>query len=234
MVRELLNGSFANTAFCIFDPQGKKRLSRTGRSPSSAMAARRRSRGTDESIVSQMNQIAAKYSAKGKSEDTILQEFHSFRQALNVASADQRLLILVNADDTERGEIEAQLKPVFADKEIVGKFHLHIANEKSDKNWSKAIKGDKSQPGIVVIHAGKFGLDGTTLTQLPATATAEDIKTAMLNSNKKFAKLEDRKSYGSHVQQGRRQNIYFENEIPYGEDRDGDGEIDRKPGRRSR
>ena len=60
-----------------------------------------------------------------------------------------------------------------------------------------------------------------------------EIKTAMLNANKTFASREDRKTYQDHVTSGRRQGIYFENEIPYGEDRDGDGKIDnQRRGRR--
>ena len=181
-----------------------------------------------------MNQISAKYSSAARSNESALQDFYTFRQALNVASADQRLLIFVNADETDRELIKSALQPVLADDEMVGKFHLDFADSDSDENWSKAIKGDKNEPGIVIIRAGKFGMDGVVMNQLPASATAKQIKAALLEANQEFANLEDRKQYSRHVVQGRRERIYFENEIPYGEDRDGDGKPDKQRGRGSR
>jgi hypothetical protein len=234
MVRQLLNGRFANTAFCIFDPQGKQRLSRTGRSPSMALSAgRRHERSTtnDDSIVQQMNQVAAKYSATGRSEESALQDFYTFRQALNVASADQRLLIFINANNKDQATIASQLKPVLATEDIVGKFHVDFADADADKSWAESIQGNKNQPGIVIIRAGTFGQSGVVMNQLPVSATAEQVKTALLDANEKFARVEDRKTYRDHVTQGRRERIYFANEIPYGEDRDGDGKPDRRRGR---
>ena len=231
-VRALLNGAFANTAFCIFDPSGEERLTRSGRGPSQSLGTRgnKGSRGKqasgDEGMIDRMNQIAADYRSIGNEADAILQDFNSFRQALNVASADQRLLVLVDSDKGNRDQVEDKLRKVFADEEIEGKFHLKFVNQGTDKNWSKVIKGASNKPGILIIRSGTFGLDGTVMEQLSLSTNADEIKQAMLKSNKKFASLETRKTYGDHVQAGRRQNIYFENEIPYGEDRDGDGKVD--------
>ena len=95
MVRSLLNGTYANTAFCIFDPQGEQRLSGTGRSPTQVIG--RRLSDSNDRVIAEMKRIASQYQSKsdGVAE---LQDFLSFRQALNVASADQRLLVFVNAD----------------------------------------------------------------------------------------------------------------------------------------
>ena len=212
MVRELLSGRFANTAFCVFDPEGKQKLSRAGRSPQRSLASGENSELNNDAVVRQMARIASKYEAKGESDETLLQSFHSFRQALNVASSDQRLLVLVNAENTEA--VTNELKPVFAGEEVVGKFHLHFTNKERDKNWSNVIKGDKNQPGIVIIRAGKFGLDGVVMKQLSASTNADELKAALLEANEKFADVEDRKNYSSHVAQGQRERIYFENEIP--------------------
>ena len=70
--------------------------------------------------------------------------------------------------------------------------------------------------------------------KLDVSSDAEAIRSALLASNDTFAKNEDRKIYSDHVRAGRRQRIYFENEIPYGEDRDGDGKIDKAKGRSRR
>jgi len=155
MVRSLLNGTYANTAFCMFDPQGDQRLSRSGRSPSQVIG--RRSSDSNDAVIKEMKRIASLYQPKsdGVAE---LQDFLSFRQALNVASADQRLLVFVNADKTAVEKLSPTLKKLFADKDIVGRFHLDLAG-KEDAQWSKVIAGAQSDPAINVIRAGKFGLD---------------------------------------------------------------------------
>ena len=231
-VRELLNGRFANTAFCVFDPQGERRLTRSGRSPDHGLGSRRdKGDDSDDLVIENMNRIAAKYQAKGKADETLLQDFLTFRQALNVASADQRLLLFANVEEKSRSKVEATLKRVFVDSEIVGKFHLNFADPKVDGDWGKAIKGANKKPGLIIIRSGEYGIDGTVIEQLPVDADEEKIKSALLVANQKFAIVEGRKDYASHVKQGRRRRIYFENEIPYGEDRGGGGNADRKRGR---
>jgi hypothetical protein len=252
MVRKLLNGKFANTAFCVFDPQGKRQLSSAGRSPSQGLqtrGGRGRGRGgpsakpgsgtaaeddSHDNVIRQMQRIAGQFKSTGESEETALQDFNTFRQALNVASADQRLLMFVNVDEKAITKVRSELQTVFADPEIVGKFHLDFANTKTDQKWGQAIDGSKNEPGLVIVHSGQFGIDGQVVSHLSATEDAESIKKALLAANEKFASAEKRKKYSSHVQQGRRQRLYFENEIPYGEDRDGDGKADGRGGRGSR
>ena len=65
----------------------------------------------------------------------MLQEFNSFRQALNVASADQRLLVLVDADQKDREVLDVVLRQVFADPEVTGKFHLAFADPTGEEDW---------------------------------------------------------------------------------------------------
>lgn len=231
-VRSLLNGTYANTAFCVFDPQGERHLSRTGRSPKQGLASRRgRGGNSDEEVIDSMNRIASRYRSIGKNDDITLQDFLTFRQALNVSSADQRLLLFANIDQASKPDVESTLKNVFSDPDIVGKFHLNFVDSKVDQNWNDKIKGTNDQAGLVIIHAGQFGIDGSVVKQLPVDANAQQVKTVLLAANEQFIKTEARKRYADHVRQGRRQRVYFENEIPYGEDRDGDGKIDTKGGR---
>jgi hypothetical protein len=238
MVRALLGGAFANTAFCIFDPTGRERLTRSGRSPTMSLAGRRSPReadSSDETVIMQMKQIASRYTPRGADDESILQNFYTFRQALNVASADQRLLVVVDADESERKQAQKTLQQIFAEEEVVGRFHLTFIDRSTDKNWSRSITGRNIRPGIMIIRAGTFGLDGTVMDQLKVSASTDDLKNALLEANKRFGALEDRKNYSQHVSLGRREGVYFKNEIPYGEDRDGDGKIDREQrGRRPR
>lgn len=214
-VRALLNGRFANTAFCVFDPEGQQRLTRPGRGPSTAFGSKGRNGAAadDESIVRQMNQIAARFTPTDGHGNAVLQDFYSFRQALNVASADQRLLVFVDAKENEKRSVETKLKAVFDDPDIAGKFHLNFADSKVDRNWSQAIKGKKSSSGIFIIRSGTYGQDGVVMDRLPLSASSDDIKTAMVKANDQFSSSETRKKYAQHVQSGKRNGIYFENEI---------------------
>lgn len=218
MVRELLRGTFQNTAFMIYAPDGKTKLTRSGRGPHHAF-------GNDS--VGGMNTIAAKYKTKADTKDAILQDFHSFKQSLNVASADQRLLLFSIPTKSTANKESASLRKVFNDKDISGRFHFDTA-AKTDAEWSKAIEGDKQKSGHFIIRPGKFGMTGTVMAELPLKSSPELIKTTLLKCNATYAKTEKRKTYSSHVSEGKRKGIEFENTMPHGEDRDGDGKIDPK------
>ncbi|MFK7961893.1 MAG: hypothetical protein AB8G96_15365 [Phycisphaerales bacterium] len=230
MVRSVLGGPFANTAFVVFSPDGTQRLSRSGRSPSVLLRGRSGDEVDSAAAAREMNRIAARYQAAPESDTPagpLLQDFESFRQAMNVASADQRLLIVVNgvADDTRQ-----QLRTVLASDEFTGVFHTDQVGDKTDEGWRTSIKHEDAEPSILIVRADTFGQSGKVMAELPNGATADAIRTALKASNTTFAASEARKVHSEHVAAGRRAGIYFENEIPYGEDRDGNGVIDREEG----
>ncbi|NQV24780.1 MAG: hypothetical protein HQ518_10465 [Rhodopirellula sp.] len=218
-VRTFLNGRFENSAFCLLAPNGQDWLMRAGRGPEMVLGNR--------SSVLQMKTVAAKYPDKKDSTDAIVQDFHSVRQALNVASADQRVLVIVSGPKTQTDGLRQSLKAVTNDERIIGRFHVDF-DETSD--WHKQIKGLQAGPGIVVIRPGEFGMDGTVMRQLPLSTSNSEIVNTLLAANSEFARTTKKKVYSSHVAKGRSLGIYFESVVPYGEDRDGDGKID-GPGR---
>jgi len=236
MVRSFLDGRFENTAFCLLAPDGETRLSGTGRSPSQGLRQRRGpGRGREgNGVVEAMEQVAEKFRPRGTKEGAILQDFHSFRQGLNVASGDQRLMIFVVAAENDRKALRTGLRSLMSDKEIIGKFHTDFAEEGPDSQWRDAIKGEKGKTGIFVIRADAFGQTGSVMEQLPVDVKTEELKKALLKANASFSKTEKRKVYSEHVAAGRRARVYFENGMPYGEDRDGDGVIDHRRGRGGR
>ena len=237
MVRRLLGGKFVNTVFVLFDPTGESELSRTGRSPNQGLSKRGR-KANDETVVSEMNRIVEQFEPKDNLQMAGLQDFDSLKEAINVASADQRLLVLVNVNQTERDALREKLKPVFTHADVIGKFHLDFLDTKIDETWTKLVTGiedkgteekiAKEKPGIMIVRSSQFGLDGKVVAQLPLSQTVDEFKTALLAENKKFAEAEKRKDYKTHVLEGRKQGIEYDSVIPYGEDRDGDGEIDKK------
>ena len=238
MVRSFLNGRFENTAFCLLAPDAVTRLSGTGRGPAMGLRSGGRGargpgggKGSNDSVIEAMNTIAKKYRTKGKREEAVVQDFHSFRQGLNVASGDQRLFLYVVAPEKERRELRESLRVVLGDQEIVGRFHTDFAETRVDAKWRDAVKGAQSKSSLYIIRADKFGQKGSVMASLAMEATSKEIKSALLKANAEFAKTEKRKVYSEHVSKGRREQVYFENGVAYGEDRDGDGEIDHRGGR---
>ena len=225
MVRSLLNGRLANTSFCIFDPQGEQRLTHPSRGPKHMTRRRGGSDDNDQIVIREMNRIAATYRPSESDDPVVMQDFDTFRHALNVASADQRLLLLVTS---ENDETKANLRTALAGQEMVGRFHTDFLDAKADKNWKELLEGESKNPGIVIVRSGKFGLAGEVLHELAEKTGAEEIAAALTQANETFASLEKRKNYQNHVAEGRWHGIYFENKIPYGEDKDGDGKYDQR------
>jgi len=207
-IRSLLHGTMQNTAFAIYKPDGKATLTAAGRSPQMALRVR-----DNASVIERLDEIAAK--------------FKPFKQSLNVASADQRLLVFTSTTQSDADTVKINLRTVFNDSQVCGRFHFDTRGS-LDKSWADKITGESATSGIFVIQSGEFGQTGKVVAQLPVTASAEQIKTALLSANKTFAESEKRKNYNDHVKKGRKEGINFENNIQHGEDRDGDGKIDPK------
>ena len=151
-----------------------------------------------------------------------------------MASGDQRLLLYVVAPEDDRGKLRTSLRPLMSDGEIVGKFHADFADNEPDAKWRDAVKGERGRTGFFVIRANTFGQTGKVMEELPLGSDLGDLKAALLKANASFAKTEKRKVYREHVAEGRRERVYFENGMPYGEDRDADGVIDHRGGRGAR
>ncbi len=208
--------------FCVLKPNGQDWLTRASRGPEMVLGRR--------SSVQQMQQLAMQYPAKADLTEAVVQDFHSFRQALNVASADQRVLVLVHAPADRESTLRKSLRAVANDQNIIGRFHFDFDQ---DGTWKKQIDGASEEQGIVLINPGEFGMTGKVMKLLPLETKTGDIITALVQANAQFAATTKKKVYSDHVAKGRAQGIYFEGAVPYGEDRDGDGKIDHD-GRRPR
>ncbi|MBK1831176.1 hypothetical protein JIN77_10590 [Verrucomicrobiaceae bacterium R5-34] len=240
MVRKFLNGRFENTAFCVLAPDGKTQLSRTGRSPQMGFGIRGRPEagGAEEkaqnaAVLAAMTKIAKQYPAKASAEHAVVEDFNSFKQGLNISSGDQRLFVFTVAPLKQREALKKSMQKVANHKEVIGKYHFDFA-DKVDAEWSKVIEGDKNKTGIFIIQAGEFGQTGKVLAELPLDTKPEKIRAALGKANQAFASSEKRKVYATHVRKGRAEGVKYEDNMPWGEDRDGDGKIDERPQRRRR
>ncbi len=216
LIRDLLDGRMENTAFVIFAPDGKTKLTRSARSPKQVF-------GSDS--LGQMAAISAKYKAKNLDKPAILSDFNSFKQSLNAASAEQRLLVYAVGSRGKQAIATANLTAVFNDPEITGRFFYDIAG-KQDKAWAEKVKNADEKEGIFIIQSDTYGQTGTALIQLPIDLSAADIKATLIEANAVFSKSEKRKVYREHVAAGKKAGVNFENNVAAGEDRDGDGVID--------
>ena len=236
LMRSLADGKLANTTFCILKPDGKTKLTSVGRAPEMVLIRGFRVQSdaqkaqSEAKVTAEMEKISAKYPAKSSSSSALVQDFHSFKQSLNVASGDQRLLVFVVAPEQQREKLKSHIAKVANNKDIVGKFHFDFAGN-NDAQWSKVISGDKNKTGIFIIKSGQFGLDGSVLRELPLDASSYHIYEALRSANRDFAKTEERKVYSEHVKAGRKQNINYQTDAAAGEDKDGDGKIDTRPER---
>ena len=171
-----------------------------------------------------MRTIAALYPPVADVKQALVPDFHSLRQALNVASADQRVLVVVHGADSVTAPLRETLKLVASDEQALGRFHFDF---EPSKKATKDIRGLTGDSGIALVRSGEFGLSGDVVDQLPVTAQPAEILAAMVKANDEFKATTAKKSYSTHVAKGRKQGIYFPGNVPYGEDRDGDGEIDK-------
>ena len=195
----------------MLEPNGQTWLTRASRGPEQVLG-----RGN---ATAQLERLALQYPATADLSDSLVQDFHSFRQALNVASADQRVLVVVHTPQGET-ELRESLKQVANDSRIEGRFHFDF---ESGKEWIGKVEDATIKPGIVLVRPGEFGMTGKQMAYLPLDATTSKIIDAMLQANELFARTTKKKVYSEHVSRGRSQGIYFEGAVPYGEDRDGDG-----------
>jgi hypothetical protein len=98
------SGQLENTVFCIFSPDGKTKLCRSGRSPKMGFR-------DSKDMASFMIITSSKY--KPKKEITSLPFLEDVRLGLNVASCDLRpLVILFNPKKSAFGKMEKMILPL--------------------------------------------------------------------------------------------------------------------------
>ena len=217
IVRSHLGGRFENTAFCVIAPDGKERLTRSGRGPQHI------SRDFDDIAA-----IADRYKSRGDILDSHIPDFNSFALALNVSSADQKILLLIAGDEDEIVAAGKRIRSVVWNKNVMGRFNYDFESDSS--SWTGPLSSKSKGSGFHLIRPGEFGLEGKIVMSLSLNASNSNLLKAMVVANRDYAKSTKKKIYSSHVVEGRRQGKRIEMAVPFGEDRDGDGKIDHRAG----
>lgn len=217
IVRSHLGGRFENTAFCVIAPDGEERLTRSGRGPQHI------SRDFDDIVA-----IADRYKSRGDILNSHIPDFNSFALALNVSSADQKILLLIAGDEDEIVAAGKRIRSVVWNKNVMGRFNYDFESDSS--SWTGPLSSKSKGSGFHLIRPGEFGLEGKIVMSLSLNASNSNLLKAMVVANRDYAKSTKKKVYSSHVVEGRRQGKRIEMAVPFGEDRDGDGKIDHRAG----
>ena len=217
IVRSHLGGRFENTAFCVIAPDGKERLTRSGRGPQHI------SRDFDDIAA-----IADRYKSRGDILNSHIPDFNSFALALNVSSADQKILLLIAGDEDEIVAAGKRIRSVVWNKNVMGRFNYDFESDSS--SWTGPLSSKSKGSGFHLIRPGEFGLEGKIVMSLSLNVSNSNLLKAMVVANRDYAKSTKKKIYSSHVVEGRRQGKRIEMAVPFGEDRDGDGKIDHRAG----
>jgi hypothetical protein len=203
MCKNLL-GDVRNTSFTIFDPTAKNTLVKPSRSPRLTFGGK--------SPYAQIEEIASKYKSSGSDGKTVLQDFHSLKQALVASSADQKLLVLTIGQGTNFKEAIPQVSKVFNHQDVRGIAHYDQVTSGSEK-WQSIVKGNKISEGHYIVKVEPYGRYGTVINELSLTASSSTILAALKESNKAFTASEKRKDYQAHVKTGIDQGIHSDTNI---------------------
>ena len=195
------SGELENTVFCILSPDGKRRLTRAGRSPSHMFSG-------PEQMAATMNRIAASYSNARQIKPTY--PGHSnVRLALNVAACDQQPLVIVRGTTSDEREACKNNLLKLAWGEFRGQF-AYVESKKDDELAS--LKGIDRNANIIVIEPDVYGQTGVVLSQLNASATQDEITDALSLALLSFQ--ETAREAPSHIASGRRRGIFWKTQIP--------------------
>lgn len=203
------SGDLENTTFAILAPDGKKRLTRTGRGPKMAFG---HGRAGVKTMAAEMEAIAKSYPgrkrAKGPAPLPLLVDV---RRAINVAACDNLPLVVVYGKTAEeRAALEARLAPLAWDDANLGAFLYVATTERGDL---KPLGKLKPGAGYFVVQPDAYGRKGTSLVQLPAQATAKTLQAALDRARGRFEPLE-KSHHREHVRAGKRAGVHWETEIP--------------------
>ena len=77
--------------------------------------------------IERLNLFAALFPPIADVKAAIVEDAHSVRQILNVASADQRVLVLVHGSKEQLATAQETMKAVANDDRIIGRFHCVLS-----------------------------------------------------------------------------------------------------------
>jgi hypothetical protein len=195
---EKLLGSVKNTSFTIFNPDATKTLVRPSRSPRMSFGGKL--------LLSGVEAIANQFKTGGSDGKTVLQDFHSLKQALVASSADQRLVVVTVGRSTAHKFALGEAAKVFNHSRVRGVAHFDQVTTEEEK-WQDLVQGNKLKEGHFILQVEPFGRHAKVVGELPLKAKASDLLSLLEKANASFAKAEKRKVYHAHLKEGQQSGI---------------------------
>jgi hypothetical protein len=199
------SGDVENTTFVLLGPDGRKRLTRVGRSTRGIF-----SNAAD--MANSMREIASRYPVKPDAAASTppLPITLDVRLGLDVAASDSLpLVVVVAADETTRTAMESRVAKWAWDREFIGRFTYATTATSKDL---KGVAGVSVDRGVIIIAPDNFGQSGKVIAQLDAGAKDEQIANAMRSV---LANHQQRmKSMREHRADGIRAGAFWEPRFP--------------------
>ena len=198
-------GTLPNTVFCVLAPDGKTKLTRSGRGPFQAFS-------NASAMASSLKLISAKYprASQNALSDPQLPLVHKVDVALNTAACDNRpLVVTVAADRVTLAEVDSTLLPLAWSEEFAGQF---VFSSTTDRKDLRPLAGAGDTSAILIIEPGTFGVSGRVMAELDAGASGKEIQQALATALKDFTPQV--KSHNSHIQTGYNLGIEWETVVP--------------------
>ncbi len=194
------SGELENTVFLLLAPDGKKRLTRSGRTPDMVFGDAE-SGGIDE-MVETMREIASRYE-KARDGDLALPVVKDLRRALDCAACDGLPLVVVEEALAKR------LARLAWGEELIGKF-TYVQVARGDE--LEGIDGAEEGSEVLVVEPDAYGLEGTVLSQGRSLRDDEALLKVLREGLSRHETPD--KDERAHIREGHRRGIDWETEIP--------------------
>ena len=197
------SGDLQNTVFAILDPEGKRNLVRSGRSPHWAFR-------TPETMATEMKKIADRYDVEGepKAAELGMPYLADARLALNVAACDAQRLAIVRGTAEQRAKLEKTLVDIAWSEDLRGKLLWVPADADEDL---PEFEGKVPSHGITVVEPHAYGTSGKVVTSIKTTKSKDMTKAlAKAAADSELGTTDSR----SHIRNARRDGVHWETAVP--------------------
>lgn len=203
------SGNVENTTFAILGPDGRKKLTRTGRAPFHEYRNAAR-------MAAGMREIVKRYEPTGNAnaDHRSLPFTDTLDVGLNISAADGLPMIVVVANETSQQNVLLEkVLPLAWSDELAGQFtYAQVIDPKQLKPLTGIEGSPEELNAILIVQPDPFGLSGKVLAQFNSTNNAKEMKSDLMQIIHNFERI--KKDHKSHVQLGIRMGIEWESAIP--------------------
>ena len=206
------SGDLENTTFAILSPDGKTKLTRTGRAPfHEYRGSRDMATGMDSIAKEQKVKTETMYS------DPKLPAAKNVDIGLNIAASDGLPFVVVTAENQEKlDDLIAKVLPAVWSEAVAGQYVYATVLDSDELKPISGIKSPESSStgtnAIMIIEPDQFGLSGKVLTQLDAGASVEAVKSNLIDSIESFPRKTH--NHQAHVRLGIELGVDWKSKIP--------------------